>query len=134
MYRAPVSEIVHTLKTVTGLGEQMEQGRAGDLSADLLEAILEEAGKFATEEVAPLAQNGDTQGTPLKDGAVTMPDGWVDLYTRWREGGWNALTGPEEFGGQGLPMALATATYEMWNGGSLAFGIGPTLTIGVAKR
>ncbi len=133
MYRAPVDEILHTLKVVTGLGAQMEQGATGDLSADLLQAILEEAGKFATEEVAPLAENGDRQGTPLKDGAVTMPDGWKDLYTRWREGGWNALTGPEAFGGQNLPMALATATYEMWNSGSLAFGIGPTLTTGAIE-
>ncbi len=133
MYRAPVEEIVHTLKAVTGLGAQMEDGTSGDLSADLLQAILDEAGKFASEEVAPLAENGDRQGTPLKDGAITMPDGWKDLYTRWREGGWNALTGPEEFGGQNLPMALATATYEMWNSGSLAFGIGPTLTTGAIE-
>jgi len=67
------------------------------------------------------------------DGVVTMPQGWGDLYTRWAQGGWNALTGPEEFGGQGLPMSLGTAAFEMWNSGSLAFGIGPTLTVGAVE-
>ena len=133
MYRAPVDEICHTLKQVTGLGKAMAEERTGDLSADLLDAIMEEAGKFASEEVAPLSKQGDQQGTPLDNGVVTMPDGWKDLYHRWIEGGWNSLTGPESHGGQGLPMSLQTAVFEMWNSGSLAFGIGPTLTIGAIE-
>ncbi|MEL6946107.1 MAG: acyl-CoA dehydrogenase [Pseudomonadota bacterium] len=133
MYRAPVNEIVHTLTHVTGLGNAMAKGAAGDLTPDLLAAIVEEAGRFASEEVAPLSVAGDKQGTPLNDAVVTMPEGWGDLYRRWSEGGWNALTGPERFGGQGLPTALGTAAFEMWNSGSLAFGIGPTLTIGAAE-
>jgi len=133
MYRAPVEEIAHTLKNVTGLGAAMADGSAGELSEDLLNAILEEAGKFASDEVAPLSKIGDEHGTPLKDGVVTMPEGWGDLYKRWCEGGWNALTGPEAFGGQDLPMSLQTAAFEMWNSGSLAFGIGPTLTIGAIE-
>ena len=133
MYRAPVAEICHTLKQVTGLGDAMAEGQAGELSEDLLMAIMEEAGKFASDEVAPLSKKGDEQGTPLKDGVVTMPEGWSDLYRRWAEGGWNALTGPDDFGGQGLPMSLQTAAFEMWNSGSLAFGIGPTLTIGAIE-
>ena len=133
MYRAPVAEISHTLKNVTGLGQAMGDGQMGDLSEDLLDAILEEGGKFATEEVGPLSRSGDQQGTPLNDGVVTMPEGWADLYQRWAQGGWNALSGPEEFGGQNLPMSLQTAAFEMWNSGSLAFGIGPTLTIGAIE-
>lgn len=133
MYRAPVTEIAHTLKHVTDLGNAMDTGRAGELSEDLLDAILEEAGKFASEEVAPLSEIGDRQGTSLSNGNVTMPDGWNDLYQRWAEGGWNSLTGPEEFGGQALPMSLQTAAFEMWNSGSLAFAIGPTLTIGAIE-
>jgi alkylation response protein AidB-like acyl-CoA dehydrogenase len=133
MYRAPVDEIAHTLKNLTGLGAQIEAGQSGELSADLMDAILEEAGKFANDEIAPLAEIGDEQGAQLKDAKVTMPDGWADMYRRWTQGGWNALTGEEEFGGQGLPMALATATYEMWNSGSLGFGVGPTLTTGAIE-
>jgi acyl-CoA dehydrogenase len=132
MYRAPVEEIAHTLK-VAGLERAIAQGRFGDLSDDLVDAILEEAGKFASTRVAPLLEIGDKHGTPLKDAAVTMPPGWKDVYHEWSSSGWNALTGKEEFGGQGLPMMLAIATFEMWNSGSMAFGIGPTLTLGAIE-
>jgi alkylation response protein AidB-like acyl-CoA dehydrogenase len=133
MYRAPVEEIAHTLKKVAGLDDAIAQGRFGDLSDDLVDAILEEAGKFASTRVAPLLEIGDKYGTPLKDAEVTMPPGWKDVYQEWTSSGWNALTGRAEFGGQGLPMMLAIATFEMWNSGSMAFGIGPTLTLGAIE-
>ncbi len=133
MYRAPVEEIAHTLKIVAGLDDAIAQGRLGDLSDDLVDAILEEAGKFASTRVAPLLQIGDEHGTPLKDADVTMPPGWKEVYQEWISAGWNALTGKEEFGGQSLPMMLAIATFEMWNSGSMAFGIGPTLTLGAIE-
>ncbi|WP_061932503.1 acyl-CoA dehydrogenase [Aureimonas sp. AU22] len=130
MYRAPVSEIGFTLRQVAGLGEAMAAGTAGDLTPDLLAAILDEAGRFAESEIAPLAAAGDRIGAVWRDGAVTMPPGWRDLYHRWTDGGWNGLTGPVDHGGQGLPTSLSAAIYEMWNGASMAFGIGPTLTLG----
>lgn len=133
MYRAPVEEIAHTLKKIAGLDEAIAAGRFADLSDDLVDAILEEAGKFASTRVAPLLEVGDKHGTPLKDAEVTMPPGWKDVYSDWIGAGWNALTGKEEFGGQGLPMMLAVAALEMWNSGSMAFGIGPTLTLGAIE-
>lgn len=133
MYRAPVDEIAFTLKHVAGLEEALASGALGDLGSDLVDAVLAEAGRFATEEVAPLYKAGDEVGAVLKDAAVTTPPGWKELYTRWREGGWNGLTGPEEFGGQGLPMMLSVAVLEMWNSASMAFGIGPTLTMGAVE-
>ncbi|WP_027230098.1 acyl-CoA dehydrogenase family protein [Phyllobacterium sp. UNC302MFCol5.2] len=133
MYRAPVEEIIYTLRVTAGLDAALEQGRFGDLSGDLVDAIVEEAGRFASTRVAPLLEVGDKHGTPLKDGEVTTPPGWKEVYREWIGGGWNALTGPEEFGGQGLPMMLAIATFEMWNSGSMAFGIGPTLTLGAIE-
>ncbi len=133
MYRAPVTEISHTLKHVAGLQSALDQGLLGDLSDDLVDAILEEAGRFATEEVTPMRKIGDEQGATFKDGAVTMPAGWRDLYHRWIEGGWNAVSGPVEYGGQGLPTMLSVAAMEMWNSGSMAFALGPTLTIGAIE-
>ena len=133
MYKAPVEEIAFTLKHVAGLREALQTGRLGDLGEDLVDAILQEAGRFATEEVAPLYKAGDETGAVLKDAAVTTPPGWKDLYRRWIEGGWNALTGPEEYGGQGLPMMLSVGVLEMWNSASMAFGIGPTLTMGAVE-
>jgi len=133
MYRAPVEEIAFALKHVAGLGPALDAGQFGDLSEDLVDAILAEAGRFATEEVAPLRRVGDEEGAMLRDAAVTMPPGWKPLYRRWIEGGWNALSGPEDFGGQALPTMLSVATLEMWNSASMAFGIGPTLTMGAVE-
>ncbi|MFD2237241.1 acyl-CoA dehydrogenase [Aureimonas populi] len=130
MYKAPVEEIGFALNKVVGLEDALARGLHGELTPDLVDAILIEAGKFAEDEIAPLAETGDREGARLEDGAVTTPKGWAGLYTRWREAGWNALTGPEAHGGQGLPTALSAAVTEMWNSASMGFAIGPTLTIG----
>src|SRR5882757_10022866 len=99
MYKAPVEDISFTLKHVAGLKPALDAGTFGDLGEDLVDAILAEAGRFASEEVAPLYKIGDEHGAVLKDAAVTTPPGWKELYRRWTEGGWNALSGPGEFGG-----------------------------------
>ncbi|MEH3126311.1 acyl-CoA dehydrogenase [Agrobacterium cavarae] len=133
MYTAPVDDIAFTLKHVAGLGDALQSGALGDLDEELVDAILHEAGRFATEEVAPLAEIGDRQGSRMVDGEVRTPDGWAGLYHRWAEGGWNGLTAPEEFGGQGLPHMLNVAALEMWNSGSMAFALCPTLTMGAIE-
>ncbi|WAX94718.1 acyl-CoA dehydrogenase [Aminobacter sp. NyZ550] len=133
MYRAPVEEIAFALKHVAGLKAALDAGSFGDLGEDLVDAILGEAGRFATDEVAPLHEVGDKAGAKLKEAAVTMPPGWKEAYRHWIEGGWNGLNGPEEFGGQGLPTMLGVATLEMWNSASMAFGLGPTLTMGAVE-
>ena len=133
MYKAPVSEIGFTLRQVIGLDDAMGRGKLGDLTPDLLDAILEEAGRYAGDAVAPLYESGDRIGAQFDKGVVTMPPGWGKLYTDWCAAGWNALTGPVEAGGQGLPTALSAAVTEMWNGASMAFGIGPTLTIAAVE-
>ncbi|ACM35696.1 MULTISPECIES: acyl-CoA dehydrogenase [Rhizobium/Agrobacterium group] len=133
MYKAPVEEIAFTLKQVAGMAQALEEGRFGDLSEDLTDAILEEAGRFAANEIAPLAANGDRQGAKLVDGKVQLPDGWADLYRRWAEGGWNGLVAEERYGGQGLPHLLNVAALEMWNSGSMGFALGPVLTMGASE-
>ncbi len=133
MYRAPVDEIAFTLRHVTGLQAAIDAGAFPDLSDDLVDAILQEAGRFASEEIAPLYKVGDEVGAVLQDAAVTTPPGWKEAYRRWIEGGWNAVSGPLEFGGQGLPMMLGVAALEMWNSGSMAFALGPTLTMGAVE-
>ncbi|MBY3179192.1 acyl-CoA dehydrogenase [Rhizobium leguminosarum] len=133
MYKAPVEEIAFTLKHVAGMGEAISKGLLGDLGEDLVDAILAEAGRFATEEVAPLAEIGDRQGARLEGGEVRLPDGWRDLYRHWIAGGWNGLTAPETFGGQALPHMLNVAALEMWNSGSMAFALAPTLTMGAIE-
>ncbi len=133
MYRAPIDEIAFTLKDICGLSDLQATEAFSELGDDLVTAILSEAGRFAAEEIAPLNSVADKHGTPLSDGAVTTPPGWRDCYHRWIEGGWNGLTANPEAGGQGLPVMLLAASLEMWNSGSMAFAIGPTLTIGAVE-
>src|SRR5204863_2807146 len=132
-YRAPVEDIAFTLKHSAGLKSALDEGLYGDLSEDVVDAVLEEAGKFASTVIAPLNAVGDKHGTPLKNGVVTMPPGWREAYTAWAQGGWNGLAASEHWGGQGLPHALNAACIEMWNSASMAFGIGPVLTMGAVE-
>ncbi|MDJ0614012.1 MAG: acyl-CoA dehydrogenase [Rhizobiaceae bacterium] len=133
MYRAPVAEISHTLKHVAGMKDALDQGKFGDLSEDLVDAVLEEAGKFATDRIAPLNKDADLIGAKWENAKVTTTPGFKETYKEWCEGGWNAIAGPEEYGGQGLPNMLAIAASEMWNSASMAFGLCPLLTIGAIE-
>jgi alkylation response protein AidB-like acyl-CoA dehydrogenase len=130
-YRAPVADIAFALKHGAGLAPLLAQGSA--LGAEDVDAVLEEAGRFATEVIAPLNTVGDKHGTPLKDGNITMPPGWKEAYRAWAAAGWNAVALPDTFGGQALPHALNAGCIEMWNSASMAFGIGPVLTMGAAE-
>ena len=129
-YRAPVGEMVFAMRHVAGLDRAIAEGLHGDLSLDLVETILEEAGKFANEELAPLNRIGDLEGLAFKDGAVAMPRGFKEAYRAWTAAGWNALPGPEAYGGQGLPTLLNSACVEMWNSACMSFGLAPLLTMG----
>ncbi len=128
-YRAPVADIAFTLKHSAGLDRAIADGIYGDLDLATVDAVLEEAGKFASDVIAPLNSIGDKHGTPFKDGKVTTPPGWKEAYTSWAAAGWNGLASPDDYGGQGLPQAVNAACVEMWNSASMAFGIGPVLTM-----
>ena len=128
-YRAPVSDIAFALKHAAGFKQALDDGIYGDLTDDVVDAVLEEAGKFATEVLAPLNAVGDRQGVLFKDGAVTTAPGWKEAYRAWAEAGWNGLAAPADWGGQDLPQAVNVACLEMWNSAAMAYGIGPVLTM-----
>jgi acyl-CoA dehydrogenase len=128
-YRAPVADIAFALKHAAGLNAALAEGLFGDLDEATVDSVLEEAGRFASDVIAPLNRVGDTFGTPFKDGAVTTPPGWKEAYTSWAAAGWNGLAAPAAWGGQELPHAVNAACVEMWNSASMAFGIGPVLTM-----
>jgi acyl-CoA dehydrogenase len=132
-YQAPVEDIAFTLKYAAGMGDALAQGLYGDLGEDVIEAVLGEAGRFASDVIGPLNTEGDKHGTPFKDGVVSMPAGWKEAYAAWAAAGWNGLAAPEKFGGQDLPHALNAACLEMWNAASMSFGIGPVLTMGAVE-
>jgi 3-(methylsulfanyl)propanoyl-CoA dehydrogenase len=129
-YKAPVADIAFALKHGAGLAPALAKSELGE---DGIDAVLEEAGRFATDIIAPLNAAGDRFGTPFKDGNVTMPPGWKEAYRAWAAAGWNGLASPAPWGGQALPHALNAACIEMWNSASMAFGIGPVLTMGAVE-
>jgi acyl-CoA dehydrogenase len=128
-YRAPINDMLLALNHGAGLKAAVEAGHYGDFDADIAAAVLEEAGKFATDVLAPLNRVGDEHGIKLDSGKVTTAPGWPDAYKRWTDGGWNAVSGPEAFGGQGLPLAINAACTEIWSASNVAFGLCPLLTL-----
>jgi alkylation response protein AidB-like acyl-CoA dehydrogenase len=132
-FQAPVADIVFALRHGAGLDRALAEGLYSELVADDIEAVLAEAGRFASEVIAPLNAVGDRHGTPFRDGEVTTPPGWKNAYRAWAAAGWNGLSAPAAWGGQGLPHALNAACNEMWNAASMAFGIGPALTMSAVE-
>ncbi|HET9718323.1 MAG TPA: acyl-CoA dehydrogenase [Pseudolabrys sp.] len=128
-YRAPIADIAFTLNHAAGFDQALAEGIYGDLDEETIDSVLAEAGRFASEVIAPLNAPGDKFGTPFKDGQVVTPPGWKEAYKAWSAAGWNGLAAPAHWGGQELPHALNAACIEMWNSASMAFGIGPVLTM-----
>ena len=128
-YRAPINDMLLALNHGAGLQAAVKAGHYGDFDADITAAVLEEAGRFASDVLAPLNRIGDENGVQLKDNKVTTAPGWPDAYKRWAAAGWNAVSGPEAFGGQGLPLAVNAACTEIWSASNIAFGLCPLLTL-----
>jgi 3-(methylsulfanyl)propanoyl-CoA dehydrogenase len=125
-YRAPIDDILIALNQGAGLQAAIQAGHYGDFDGDITAAVLEEAGKFASDILAPLSKIGDEHGIQLAAGKVTTAPGWPDAYRRWIEAGWNAVAGSEHFGGQGLPWrsmlhALKSGARRMPRLGSARF-------------
>jgi alkylation response protein AidB-like acyl-CoA dehydrogenase len=128
-YRAPINDMLLALNHGAGLQAAVKAGHYGDFDADITTAVLEEAGRFASDVLAPLNRVGDEHGIKLDGGKVTTAPGWPDAYQRWAAAGWNAVSGPEAFGGQGLPLAINAACTEIWSASNIAFGLCPLLTL-----
>jgi alkylation response protein AidB-like acyl-CoA dehydrogenase len=101
-----------------------------DLSADVAEAVLDEAARFAGTVLSPLNHPGDVEGARWQDGKVLTAAGFREGYARFIADGWNGLSSPAQFGGQNLPRVLSALVEEMWNGANMAFALCPMLTRG----
>jgi alkylation response protein AidB-like acyl-CoA dehydrogenase len=128
-YTAPVKDmqfILHDLLKVSG----SDVPGYADLDPSFTAAILDEAGKLAAEVLAPLNAVGDRQGCRLENGVVYTPEGFKAAFEKLKEGGWNGLDLPEDFGGQGLPYVMGTAVGEMMVSANMAFNMYQGLTHG----
>jgi 3-(methylthio)propanoyl-CoA dehydrogenase len=132
-YTAPLTDIRFVLEEAAGFGEVAQLPGYEATSPDLVEAILSEAAKLAENVLAPLNQPADRTGSVLENGIVRTPPGFHEAYARYVEGGWNGLAFDPEFGGQGLPLALATPVAEMWNSACMSFALCPLLNSGAVE-
>ena len=130
MYRSPVEDILFSLRHVAGLEDAVSQGLFGDLDWDTVASVISEAGKFATNVIAPLNRTGDIEGARCENGVVTTPRGFKPAYKQWVEGGWAGVTASPELGGMGLPHSVNFACSEIWNGASMGFALCPLLSEG----
>ena len=133
VYNPPLRDmqfVMHEVLNVTADFQTMPQH--AELDADTINAVLEEAGKFAAEVIFPLNISGDTEGCKLnrETHEVTTPTGFKEAYKTYVEGGWAALSCDPEFGGQGLPLVVNQCLYEMMNSANQAWTMYPGLTHG----
>ena len=132
-YIAPTREMKFVLKDVIGISEISELDRFQDASDDIIDAVLEEAGKFCGEILSPLNVVGDRQGAQLTDDGVISSPGFKEAYVSYAENGWTSVSGDVNYGGQGLPIILASAVYEFVDASNMAFSLCSMLTTGAVE-
>ncbi|WP_421739416.1 acyl-CoA dehydrogenase [Caulobacter sp.] len=130
-FRAPVRDIAFSLRHAAGFDRLAEA--FPDADADTVSAVLEAAGVFAADVLAPLNRQGDLVGAKLENGVVRTAPGFADAYRQFAEGGWTGLAASAEHGGAGLPKTLEVATLEMVQAANMAFGLCPMLTLGAIE-
>jgi len=132
-YTPPLADMRFVLHEMIGLERITALPGCEQVGQELVDAILDEAGKFARDVLAPLNRVGDTEGSRLVDDVVRTPTGFCDAYQQFIAGGWSALTGDPEHGGQGLPAIVSAAVQEMWNAANMGFALCPLLTVGAIE-
>jgi alkylation response protein AidB-like acyl-CoA dehydrogenase len=127
-FRAPVRDIAFALNEVAGLNALLAAGAFPDFDSETCLQVLAAAGEFAGDVLAPLNRTGDIQGARFENGRVFAAPGFADAYRKFIEGGWTSLAAPPEFGGQGLPRAVALAVFEMVTAANMSFALCPMLS------
>jgi alkylation response protein AidB-like acyl-CoA dehydrogenase len=131
VYKAPVRDIDFVINELLDFNAHYLTIPSGaEATPDMIEAITVEAAKFAEEVLAPLNQSGDDIGCQWDDGEVTTPDGFKEAYKLWVDGGWQGLSHPVEYGGQGLPMSMGLIKSELVGTANWSWGMYPGLSLG----
>ncbi len=130
VYNAPLRDMRFVMHELHNSAAHVAEIGQPDVTEELMDSILEEAGKFATDVLLPINASGDEEGCRLENGVVRTPKGFVEAYRKFCEAGWGALSSPVEYGGQGLPEVLGKMVEEMQCSANLSFGLYPGLTHG----
>jgi alkylation response protein AidB-like acyl-CoA dehydrogenase len=132
-YRYPYQEGVFVLNQLVGLEQICHQAGLDEFAEGLAEAVLDEASKLGSEQLAPLNVTGDRLGATIENNNVIETPGFSNAYQQFCDSGWPSLAGNPEFGGQGLPNVLAVAVNEIWQSANLAWSLCPLLTQGAIE-
>ncbi|GFE75853.1 acyl-CoA dehydrogenase [Novosphingobium sp. TCA1] len=132
-YTPPSTDQILALRINAGTEELARHPRFAAASDDVVQAVVEGAGAFAAGEWAPLNRKGDIEGARIEHGKVLLPQGFEQAYRDFVAAGWNSIAAPEEFGGQGLPQALAVAALECLGSANMGFSLLPMLTVGAIE-
>ena len=132
MYEAPVKDLNFVIKNLINLDELSNIPDYQEFSDDLVDAILEEAGKIGSEVLDPCNLSGDHEGSKrLDNGEVKTPAGYKEAYESLRDGGWFGLEAKEQFGGQQIPVTLSAAVNEIWHSSNMSLALCHLLTQGL---
>lgn len=132
MYEAPVKDLNFVIKNLINLDELSNIPDYQEFSDDLIDAILEEAGKIGSEVLDPCNLSGDHEGSKrLDNGDVKTPAGYKEAYESLRDGGWFGLEAKEQFGGQQIPVTLSAAVNEIWHSSNMSLALCHLLTQGL---
>ena len=127
-YQAPLDDMRFVLNELADLDAVAQLPGFEEVTPDLVDAILEQAGKLGAEVLAPLNRSGDIEGCQLENGVVRTPKGFPEAYVQFIEGGWNGVPFDPDYGGQRLPYLVTTAVCEIWHAANMALALCPTLT------
>ncbi len=130
IYNAPAQDTAFVLDQLVEFDQLCQAMGLDEVNLELANVVVEEAGKLASEVLAPLNAVGDQNGARLEDDKVIETAGFSDAYQQYMENGWATLTAPEAFGGQALPNVVGTAVNELWHSANMAFALCPMLTQG----
>ncbi len=129
-YTAPLRDMEFVLRELAGIDDVAALPGYEEASWELVASVLEEAGRIASEVLAPLNHSGDRQGARLTDGKVLTADGWDAAYRTLADGNWIGLSAHPQYGGMGLPGVVNVAVSEMWQAANMAFALCPMLSQG----
>ena len=130
-FKAPLQDINFLINDVFDFQSHYKDIPGGDeATPDMVDAILGEAARFSEEVLSPLYQVGDKEGCKFEDGKVTTPPGFKEAYQQYMEGGWQGMTSPVDYGGQGLPQSLGLIKSELIGTANWVWGMYPGLSQG----
>ena len=132
-YAAPVEDMSFILTNLLDIDNYLKSINNKELSFDSLKMIIEEAGKFACDELDTINQVGDQKGIKLENGVVRMPESFIKAYKKFVNTGWFSIIGEKKYGGQGLPLSAVVMINEIWHSTNMSFATNNMLTQGAVE-